>query len=128
PVGGSERGALANATRIGAGWGYDEVNLNCGCPSDRVQAGRFGACLMREPSLVAECVAAMIEGAAASGRNVPVTVKCRLGVDEDHEDERFAAVIDAVAARSEERRVGRERGARGGPGRSRAQTRHGWKD
>jgi len=97
-LGGSEPGALANATRIGAEWGYDEVNLNCGCPSDRVQAGRFGACLMREPSLVAECVAAMIEGAAASGRNVPVTVKCRLGVDEDHEYERFAAFIDAVAA------------------------------
>ncbi|WP_051412627.1 tRNA dihydrouridine(20/20a) synthase DusA [Pseudoxanthomonas sp. J35] len=92
-LGGSEPEALAQAARIGAEWGYDEVNLNCGCPSDRVQAGRFGACLMREPSLVAECVAAM---AAASP--VPVTVKCRLGVDDDHEYERFEAFVDTVAA------------------------------
>src|SRR5690606_5833761 len=92
-LGGSEPETLAQAARIGAEWGYDEVNLNCGCPSDRVQAGRFGACLMREPSLVAECVAAM---AAASP--VPVTVKCRLGVDDDHEYERFLAFVDTVAA------------------------------
>ena len=97
-LGGSEPEVLAQATRIGVEWGYDEVNLNCGCPSDRVQAGRFGACLMREPGLVAECVAAMIEGARADGREVPVTVKCRLGVDEDHEYERFAAFVEAVAA------------------------------
>ena len=58
-LGGSEPALLAQAARIGAEWGYDEVNLNCGCPSDRVQAGRFGACLMREPALVADCVAAM---------------------------------------------------------------------
>ena len=75
-LGGSEPALLAKAARIGAEWGYDEINLNCGCPSDRVQAGRFGACLMREPQLVAESVAAMIEAC-----NVPVTVKCRLGVD-----------------------------------------------
>ncbi|WP_447730954.1 tRNA dihydrouridine(20/20a) synthase DusA [Pseudoxanthomonas suwonensis] len=97
-LGGSEPEALASATRIGVEWGYDEVNLNCGCPSDRVQAGRFGACLMREPALVAECVAAMVEAATVDGRTVPVTVKCRLGVDEDHEYERFAAFIDTVAA------------------------------
>jgi len=93
-LGGSDPQALAQATRIGAEWGYDEVNLNCGCPSDRVQAGRFGACLMREPALVADCVAAMI---AAAGP-VPVTVKCRLGVDDDHDYDRFRAFVDTVAA------------------------------
>src|SRR5690606_19775073 len=67
--------------------------LNCGCPSDRVQAGRFGACLMREPALVADSVAAMIVACP-----VPVTVKCRLGVDDDHDWDRFAAFIDTVAA------------------------------
>mgnify|MGYP003887680333 FL=1 len=92
-LGGSEPQVLAQAARIGADWGYDEINLNCGCPSDRVQAGRFGACLMREPALVAECVAAM-----AAAVDVPVTVKCRLGVDEDHEYERFLGFIDTVAA------------------------------
>ncbi|HZH42769.1 MAG TPA: tRNA dihydrouridine(20/20a) synthase DusA [Lysobacter sp.] len=94
-LGGSEPAALAQAARIGAEHGYDEINLNCGCPSDRVQAGRFGACLMREPALVAECVAAMIEAVPA---HVPVTVKCRLGVDDDHEWERFVGFIDTVAA------------------------------
>ena len=92
-LGGSEPALLAQAARIGAEWGYAEINLNCGCPSDRVQAGRFGACLMREPELVAACVAAMVEAV-----DVPVTVKCRLGVDEDHEYGRFAAFIDRVAA------------------------------
>ena len=67
--------------------GFDEINLNCGCPSDRVQAGRFGACLMREPHLVADSVAAMI----ALRCDVPVTVKCRLGVDDDHDWDRFVA-------------------------------------
>src|SRR6201997_4554363 len=76
-LGGAEPERLAEAARIGAAFGYDEINLNCGCPSDRVQSGRFGACLMREPELVAECVAAMV---AAVG--VPVTVKCRIGDDE----------------------------------------------
>jgi len=91
-LGGSDPVHLAQASRIGADWGYDEINLNVGCPSDRVQAGRFGACLMREPSLVAECVAAM---AAASP--VPVTVKCRLGVDEMEDYGVFRAFIDTVA-------------------------------
>ena len=93
-LGGSEPALLAEAARIGAAHGFDEVNLNCGCPSDRVQAGRFGACLMREPALVAESVAAMV---AAVPAHVPVTVKCRLGVDDDHDFERFLAFIDRVA-------------------------------
>ncbi len=92
-LGGSDPALLAQAARIAADWGYDEVNLNCGCPSDRVQAGRFGACLMREPELVADCVAAM--SAAVS---IPVTVKCRLGVDEDKDYEQFRAFIDRVAS------------------------------
>ena len=92
-LGGSEPALLAQAARIAADWGYDEVNLNCGCPSDRVQAGRFGACLMREPALVADSVAAMI----AAAPEIPITVKCRLGVDDDHEWQRFAHFIDTVA-------------------------------
>ncbi len=92
-LGGSEPALLAQAARIAADWGYDEVNLNCGCPSDRVQAGRFGACLMREPQLVADAVAAMI----AAVPDMPITVKCRLGVDDDHEWARFAHFIDTVA-------------------------------
>jgi tRNA-dihydrouridine synthase A len=92
-LGGSEPPLLAQAAAIGVAAGFDEVNLNCGCPSDRVQAGRFGACLMREPQLVADSVAAMI--AAVPG--VPVTVKCRLGVDDDHEWERFLAFVDTIA-------------------------------
>lgn len=94
-LGGSEPELLARAARIGAEHGFDEVNLNCGCPSDRVQAGRFGACLMREPALVADCVAAM---RAAVPAGVPVTVKCRLGVDDDHEWERFFGFVETVAA------------------------------
>ena len=90
-LGGSEPAALAEATRIGADWGYDEVNLNVGCPSDRVQAGRFGACLMKEPSLVADCVAAM-----RTAVDIPVTVKCRLGVDEQEDYDAFVAFIDTV--------------------------------
>jgi len=92
-LGGSEPALLAQAARIGADHGFDEINLNVGCPSDRVQAGRFGACLMREPALVADSVAAMIAAC-----DVPVTVKCRLGVDDDHEYARFLAFIDTVAA------------------------------
>ncbi|WP_083490673.1 tRNA dihydrouridine(20/20a) synthase DusA [Stenotrophomonas humi] len=88
-LGGSEPAALAQAARIAADWGYAEVNLNCGCPSDRVQAGRFGACLMREPALVAECVAAMVAAV-----DIPITVKCRLGVDEDNDYDLFAAFVD----------------------------------
>jgi tRNA-dihydrouridine synthase A len=92
-LGGSEPALLAEAARIGAAHGFDEINLNCGCPSDRVQAGRFGACLMREPALVAECVAAMIDSAPST----PITVKCRLGVDDDHEWTRFLAFVDTIA-------------------------------
>lgn len=88
-LGGSEPAALAQAARIAADWGYAEVNLNCGCPSDRVQAGRFGACLMREPALVAECVAAMVAAV-----DIPITIKCRLGVDEDNDYDLFAAFVD----------------------------------
>src|SRR5690606_27989003 len=92
-LGASAPALLAQAARIGAEPGFDEVTLNCGCPSDRLQAGRFGVCLMREPALVAGCVAAMIAACP-----VPVTVKCRLGVDDDHDWERFAGFIDTVAA------------------------------
>lgn len=92
-LGGSDPVKLASAARIGADLGYDEINLNVGCPSDRVQSGRFGACLMKEPDLVAECMAAM--GAAVS---VPVTVKCRIGVDEQEPEESLYAMVDACAA------------------------------
>ncbi|MEM9196340.1 MAG: tRNA dihydrouridine(20/20a) synthase DusA [Pseudomonadota bacterium] len=92
-IGGSEPEALAAAARLGAAAGYDEINLNCGCPSDRVQSGAFGACLMREPALVADCVAAM--RAAVS---VPVTVKCRIGVDEQEPAEVLPAFLDALVS------------------------------
>ncbi len=92
-LGGSDPAALAECARLAEAAGYDEVNLNCGCPSDRVQAGRFGACLMLEPGLVAESVAAMREATS-----IPVTVKCRLGVDEQDDYETFLAFIDTVAA------------------------------
>jgi tRNA-dihydrouridine synthase A len=91
-LGGSEPAKLAAAARRVQAAGFDEVNLNVGCPSDRVQSGRFGACLMREPALVADCVAAM-RGAV----DIPVTVKTRLGVDELDSDEYLAAFIDEVA-------------------------------
>ena len=91
-LGGSEPKLLAQAAKIGADFGYDEINLNCGCPSDRVQAGRFGACLMLEPDLVAEGVAAM-----RAVVDVPVTVKCRLGVDEFDSYDGFRSFIDTVA-------------------------------
>jgi tRNA-dihydrouridine synthase A len=92
-LGGSDPALLAQAARIGCEHGFDEINLNVGCPSDRVQAGRFGACLMREPGLVADSVAAMIEASPA-----PVTVKCRLGVDDDQHYETFEAFVDRIAA------------------------------
>ena len=92
-LGGAEPGKLAEAARIGADFGYDEINLNCGCPSDRVQSGRFGACLMREPELVAECVAAMRAAVA-----IPVTVKCRIGVDEQDPREALFGLVGRVAA------------------------------
>lgn len=92
-LGGSDPAELAEAARVGEAFGYIEINLNCGCPSDRVQSGRFGACLMREPMLVADCVAAMKAAVA-----VPVTVKCRLGVDDQDTEEALDALADAVLA------------------------------
>jgi tRNA-dihydrouridine synthase A len=92
-LGGAAPHRLAEAARIGAEFGYDEINLNCGCPSDRVQSGRFGACLMRDPRLVAECVAAMVAAV-----DVPVTVKCRIGVDEQEPREALFAFAEAVKA------------------------------
>jgi tRNA-dihydrouridine synthase A len=92
-LGGSDPVRLAEAARIGADLGYDEINLNVGCPSDRVQSGRFGACLMREPVLVADCMAAI--GAAVA---VPVTVKCRIGVDDQDPEESLFGLVDACAA------------------------------
>jgi tRNA-dihydrouridine synthase A len=92
-LGGSDPADLAQAARISAEFGYDEVNLNVGCPSDRVQDGRFGACLMREPALVGDCVAAM--RAAVS---VPVTVKCRIGVDDQDPEAALSAMAGSVFA------------------------------
>ena len=91
-LGGAEPARLAEAAAIACAFGYEEINLNVGCPSDRVQSGRFGACLMREPALVAECVAAMRARAT-----VPVTVKCRLGVDDQDPEESLRALISACA-------------------------------
>jgi tRNA-dihydrouridine synthase A len=91
-LGGSDPEKLAEAARVGAEWGYDEINLNIGCPSDRVQSGRFGACLMSEPDLVADCVKAM--GKAVS---VPITVKCRIGIDDQDGEQTLDHFIDAVA-------------------------------
>ncbi|WP_428156556.1 tRNA dihydrouridine(20/20a) synthase DusA [Brevundimonas sp.] len=92
-LGGSDPAQLAEAARIGQAFGYDEINLNVGCPSDRVQSGRFGACLMREPELVADCMAA-IRGAVS----VPATVKCRIGVDDQDPAVSLFATVDACAA------------------------------
>jgi tRNA-dihydrouridine synthase A len=92
-LGGSDPAALAAAARICAGLGYDEINLNVGCPSDRVQEGRFGACLMAEPALVGDCVAAMKAAVA-----VPVTVKCRIGIDEQDPEAALEALALAVKA------------------------------
>ena len=92
-LGGSDPEELAQAARICADFGYHEINLNVGCPSDRVQNGRFGACLMREPALVGECVAAM--KAAVS---LPVTVKCRIGVDDQDAEEALDRLTDCVVA------------------------------
>lgn len=96
-LGGSDPKKLAAAARIGADYGYDEINLNVGCPSDRVQSGAFGACLMKTPDLVAECVAAM--GAAiGSGDGVAITVKCRIGVDDQDPSESLYTLVDKTAA------------------------------
>lgn len=87
-LGGSEPKALAQCAKIAEGWGYDEVNLNVGCPSDRVQSGRFGACLMREPNLLTDCIKAMQDVAS-----IPITIKHRIGLDDET---RYAFVIDFV--------------------------------
>jgi len=91
-LGGSDPKDLAAATRIAAAYGYDAINLNCGCPSDRVQNGAFGACLMREPALVADCLAAMRDRSP-----LPVTVKCRLGVDDQEERDSLFAFVETLA-------------------------------
>lgn len=92
-LGGSNPAELAEATRIAHSFGYDEINLNVGCPSDRVQSGRFGACLMAEPDLVADCVRAMRD---ATDR--PVTVKCRIGIDDQDTEESLDRFADAMVA------------------------------
>jgi tRNA-dihydrouridine synthase A len=92
-LGGSDPRDLATAARIGEDFGYDEINLNVGCPSDRVKEGRFGACLMAEPALVAACVAAMKSAVA-----IPVTVKCRIGIDDQDPETALDALAQAVVA------------------------------
>lgn len=91
-LGGSEPDAMAEAARIAEGWGYGEVNINVGCPSDRVQSGRFGACLMREPETVARLVEAMRAAVA-----IPVTVKCRIGVDDQDPEAALDTLVDRVS-------------------------------
>jgi tRNA-dihydrouridine synthase A len=90
-LGGSDPRQLAQCARIAADLGYDEVNLNVGCPSDRVQEGRFGACLMAEPALVGDCVAAM-----TGSVKIPITVKCRIGIDEQDPEEALETLTNAV--------------------------------
>jgi tRNA-dihydrouridine synthase A len=92
-LGGSDPAALSTSARIGEDFGYDEINLNVGCPSDRVQEGRFGACLMNEPALVANCVATM-----KAAVKIPVTVKCRIGIDAQDPDRALFFFTDAVKA------------------------------
>ncbi|MBN33844.1 MAG: tRNA dihydrouridine(20/20a) synthase DusA [Rhodospirillaceae bacterium] len=91
-LGGSDPGSLAEASRIAEGFGYDEINLNVGCPSNRVKAGRFGACLMAEPDLVACCISAMRKAVG-----VPVTVKCRIGIDDMDDEETLPSFIAEIA-------------------------------
>lgn len=91
-LGGSDPGALAVCAAIGQEWNYDEINLNCGCPSDRVQEGRFGACLMKEPDHVAESVRAMIASV-----DIPVTVKCRIGIDHEDSFDFLDRFVDKIA-------------------------------
>ena len=90
-LGGSDPAEMAQATRLAAPWGYDEINLNCGCPSDRVQSGAFGAILMTTPQVVADCVAAMQDVSA-----VPVTVKCRIGVDDQQAEQVLPELLDML--------------------------------
>jgi tRNA-dihydrouridine synthase A len=91
-LGGCNPTELAEAASVGAAYGYDEINLNVGCPSDRVQSGRFGACLMAEPELVANCVRAMRDAVS-----IPVTVKCRIGIDDMDDDAGLTTFVDHVA-------------------------------
>ena len=100
-LGGSDPAALAACARIGADFGYDEINLNVGCPSDRVQEGRFGACLMAEPALVGDCVAAMKAAVA-----IPVTVKCRIGID-DQDPEQALDTLRRMRSSRRRRRADR---------------------
>ncbi|NOD29082.1 tRNA dihydrouridine(20/20a) synthase DusA [Ruegeria atlantica] len=92
-LGGSDPEELAQAARLGAEAGYDEINLNCGCPSDRVQSGTFGAVLMKDPARVADCVTAMREAV-----NVDVTVKCRIGVDDQEPEDVLPAFLEHISA------------------------------
>ncbi|MDE2447272.1 MAG: tRNA dihydrouridine(20/20a) synthase DusA, partial [Alphaproteobacteria bacterium] len=92
-LGGSNPQGLAEAAKIGEDFGYFELNLNVGCPSDRVQGGHFGACLMAEPKLVAECFSAM-----QAAVKIPVTIKCRIGIDQQDEDKDLQTFIETVAA------------------------------
>jgi tRNA-dihydrouridine synthase A len=92
-LGGSDQRALAQSARICADMGYDEINLNVGCPSDRVQEGRFGACLMAEPQLVGDCIAAM-----KAAVRIPVTVKCRIGIDQQDPEESLDTLTRIVVA------------------------------
>src|SRR6185369_16213798 len=94
-LGGSDPAALAHCARLGEAWGYDEVNLNVGCPSERVQAGAFGACLMAEPALVADCLKAMRDAAS-----IPVTVKHRIGIDQQESYEALRDFVGQVAEAS----------------------------
>ncbi len=91
-LGGADPAVLADCALMGQDYGYDEINLNVGCPSDRVQSGRFGACLMAEPGLVRDCVKAMREAVT-----IPVTVKCRIGIDDQDSEKDLATFIDVVA-------------------------------
>ena len=92
-LGGAEPADLVQAARLAEDLGYDEINLNVGCPSDRVQSGRFGACLMREPELVADCMAAI-----AAAVRIPATVKCRIGVDDQDPEASLFRLVDLCAA------------------------------
>ncbi len=99
-LGGSEPADLAQCAKLGEQWGYNEINLNCGCPSERVQRGAFGACLMAEPQLVADCVKAMVDGVDSS--KVPVTVKHRIGIDKTEDSpQSYGFVRDFIGTVSE---------------------------
>lgn len=91
-LGGSERSDLATSARLVRDWGYDGVNLNCGCPSDRVQSGRFGACLMAEPALVADAIKAMQDAV-----DIPVSVKCRIGIDDQDSEQALSDFVGQIA-------------------------------